>query len=554
MKKKLITLLMATAVAVTSLVGCGQQATTNKSSESTAKQSGVSEEASKTSEVVEEVKNFNEEGYPIVNEEITLKIMLAIADSWNMVAPEEIPAIQRIEELTGIKTEWEVVKASDWDTKLNLMFASEEYPDLIISNFSAVNYEEYGVDQEVLIPLDDLIDKYLPSYNERIAMEDYDPTLNLVASDGQTYAVGYVNNSEYMLSKFYINQDWLDALDLPHPKGIDELTETLRAFKTKDPNDNGKADEIPLITSFDSYTGNISCFLQLFGVPFNLDNYLTINDDKKVEFLPYMDGFRECMEWMHMCYEEGLLDVEVLSQDPATQTQKFSDGLGGFGSFYLPGSEFPGGAATSYALYVPNEEARLTWMSTYAKPSAFITVANENPEATMRFIEAMLDKEVMYSLYIGEKDGSNNTSSWDYNAEGLIERTPIEGAVAPEKRWCLNVYTLFFAPGNYYAESFAMSENAMKIFEDDDVYRSTGLAQKYSHSLLKIAPLTSDQKQQIALIETEIKTAMKEHMAIFIKDGVTDANWKTFIDVLKNVKCDEYVAMYQAGIDSIQID
>ena len=557
MKKKLITLLLATAVAVTSLVGCGQQA--GKSSESTAKESSASVETSQTTEVAEENSNFNEEGLPIVNEEITLKIMLAISDSFEMIDPKDMPAIKRLEESTGIKTEWEVVKAADWDTKLNLMFASEEYPDVIISNFSAVDYEEYGVDQEILIPLDDLIDKYMPNYTDRIALENYDPTLNLVASDGQTYAVGYINNSEYMLSKYYINQVWLDALNLEMPKDIEGLTETLRAFKEGDPNGNKKADEIPLIANMDSYTSGVAAFLPLFGVPYNLDNYLTINDDKKVEFIPYMDGFRECFEWLHMCYDEGLLDLEVLSQDEATIMQKHGSKITGFGAFYLPGSQIPwgedGSAGKAFELYTPDDTAKLTWVSTYAKPSAYITIANENPEATARFMNEWLEKEMMYSLYIGDKDDTaTNNCGWDYDENGIIKRFWTSKDPVSGPRNYMNVATMFFAPGEFYRSSFEMSKNALKIATDDIVYRETGLANKYSHSLFKLAVMDSATAEKKALAETEIKTAMMEHMAIFIKNGVTDDNWKAFTDVMENLKVDEYVAMYQAGIDAIPMD
>jgi len=554
MKKKLIALLLAMTVAVASLAGCSNNVGDGKTTQGATegKTDGATEDGEATTEAAP--SNFNEEGYPIVNEEITLKIMLCINDGYNMVAPEEMPAIKRMEELTGIKTEWDVVKAADWSIKLTTTFASEEYPDVIISNFSAVDYEEYGVDQEILIPLDNLIDKYLPSYKERIAMEDYNPVANLIASDGKTYSVGYMNNAEYMLSKYYINTDWLKALNMEAPTTIEGLTDVLRAFKNQDFNGNGEKDEIPLITSFEGYTNNVSTYLPLFGVPFNLDNYLTINDDKKVEFLPYMDGFRECMEWMHQLYDEELLDIEVLSQDHATVTQKFKDGLGGFASFYFPLSEFVSEHWDDVSLWEPSEGTKMNWVSTYAKPGTFLTVANEYPEATMRWIEAMLDKEVMYSLYIGEKDGTGNTTYWDYNEKGLIERYPVEGAVAPEQKTVLNTYGIFFAPGEYYKTSFAQSENATMIFEADDVYRGLDVAKKYSDSMFKIAQLSSDEEEQRALIETEIKTAMKEHMAIFIKEGVTDTNWKTFIDVLKNIGCDKYVAMYQAAIDKLHID
>ena len=44
---------------------------------------------------------------------------------------------------------------------------------------------------------------------------------------------------------FQIRQDWLDKLRLKVPTNVDEWYTTLKAFKTRDPNGNGKADEIP---------------------------------------------------------------------------------------------------------------------------------------------------------------------------------------------------------------------------------------------------------------------------------------------------------------------
>ncbi len=45
--------------------------------------------------------------------------------------------------------------------------------------------------------------------------------------------------------KAWIYQPWLDKLGLKIPTTTDELEQVLLAFKDKDPNGNGKADEIP---------------------------------------------------------------------------------------------------------------------------------------------------------------------------------------------------------------------------------------------------------------------------------------------------------------------
>ena len=69
--------------------------------------------------------------------------------------------------------------------------------------------------------------------------------------------------------------------------------------------------------------------LPMFGIP-NSDKWLYIDEDKKVQFAPVQQGFRDCVEWLSECYAEGLLDPECLSQDGNTLQTKLSEGNVGF--------------------------------------------------------------------------------------------------------------------------------------------------------------------------------------------------------------------------------
>lgn len=383
-------------------------------------------------------------------------------------------------------------------------------------------------------------------------MAENDPTVALTASDGQKYAVAYLNNnSEYLINKFHVNQEWLDALNLEMPTDIEGLTEVLRAFKTGDPNGNGQADEIPLIAGINTDTYSVQYWAQLFGVPVNKNSWLYIDDNKQVQFVPWQDGFRECMEWLHMCYEEGLLDVEVLSQDYTTLNTKFNNGLGGVASFYNPLSLIVRDQAEKFSLYVQDGGASYSWMYTMAKPGVYLTTTNEYPEATLRLIDAMLEKETMWNNYAGDPDRSY--AGWEYNEEGLIENFTVEGAEIPAVKDYLGVCAPFFAPGEYYSQSFAVTIGRAAIDESDAAYKATGDCTKYSHTYLSMVVFDSDQTAEKALIETELNSAIDEHMALFIKDGVTDDSWNEFIDILKNMKAEEFVKMYQDGIDAMDI-
>ena len=65
---------------------------------------------------------------------------------------------------------------------------------------------------------------------------------------GAMYSVPTLETSllDIMDYQMWINTEWLDKLQLQKPTNNEELLKVLRAFKTQDPNGNGKNDEIPL--------------------------------------------------------------------------------------------------------------------------------------------------------------------------------------------------------------------------------------------------------------------------------------------------------------------
>lgn len=541
MKKKLITCLLAASLAVTSLAGCGKQEEVKNSepAKESSSQQGTQESAS-----VETIENFNAEGYPIVNEEITLKVMLKCRDTDTLVNPDDMPAIKRLEEQTGINLEWTVVKNSDWGTKLHLTFAGEEYPDIIIAG-NGVDDEEYGVDQGIIIPMTDLIEKYMPNVSERAAMTE-NPYLSITASDGEIYAVprqlGGSNGTDYF---WFINQEWLDALKLDMPTDIESLTEVLRAFKTGDPNGNGEQDEIPM-----TYQSALVFLVNnLFGVPQD-GNYVFIDDNKQIQFVPEQEGFRKAMEWLHMLYEEGILDPEALTQDSNTMKAKLAEGNVGFSLLYRLTNNGYGKSEKCMTLWVPSEEDGSKLYSNIAFPTAgvYFTSTNPYPEASARLINAMLELETMMSLYWGEQD--NEAYGWEYDPDGRLIRI----GTTPTTAWdYLGVNGVYYAPPGYYAEHINGGSTSNERANYNQRYREAGVLNKYGAGYLFQVNLDSEDQEQLDLIKTDINTTMSEWMTTFIVEGVTDSSYKEMLDIFKSIGSEKFKEFYQKGIDQLDI-
>lgn len=556
MKRKALALMLASAMMMTTLAGCGGEEGTTESS---AANSTAGSSAGEASTEVTETSNFNETGYPIVNEQITLKVMIAVRDSDKIINPDEMPAVQRLEEMTNIDIEWEVVKGADWKMKTNLMFASNEYPDIIIAvnGEGQIDDEEYGVTQGLVIPLDDYIDKYMPTYKERIAAEYSDPTVSLVASDGKKYSVGYlVAQNISTEAHTFINQDWLKAVGKEVPTTVDELTEVLRAFKTQDPNGNGEADEIPLQMGLDAGYYGFRYILPMFGIPADSSLWIYLDDNKQVQFAPTQDGFRASLEWLHQMYVEGLTDPEILSQDYTTVETKLKEGnVGFFHAWRLLAMGFDDGvAANSVCILPPSAEGTKASFARYlelARPCAFVTATNENVPATMRLLDAMMETEMQFSLYYGEQNATDGTG-WVYNAENGKIDSVNTGAV--EVKNYLDCNTLFFAPGEYISANFNMPAQRIEKTDYCKEYEAAGNIQKYSNNYIKMAPLTAEQLSGAGLTETVIDATVWEAVSDFIVDGVTDETWKTFVSKFDTMGVTEYVQMYQTAIDTMEIE
>ena len=193
--------------------------------------------------------NFNESGWPIVNEKVTLKVYGSrnsnTFEDWN-----DFIMLQEMEETTNVHIEWELVEDSTYNDTRSIKLTSGDLPDVVKNGLTATEIIRYGNDG-LFIPLDELQEKYAPNY--MAAMDsDYGKQVAMKACsttpDGHRYTFACTGLAPWIgLNRIgAINTDWLEAVGMDMPTTLDEFTEVLKAFKTKDPNGNGQADEIPL--------------------------------------------------------------------------------------------------------------------------------------------------------------------------------------------------------------------------------------------------------------------------------------------------------------------
>ncbi|MDC7242235.1 MAG: extracellular solute-binding protein, partial [Spirochaetales bacterium] len=269
---------------------------------------------------------FNPQGLPILEEPVEFEMMGILMNNTRQGRYDQTEMMKWLEEQTNVKINWTMVPQASWQEKKNLVVASMDLPDAFHAqkSLSADEIQKFGADG-VLIPLDDLINEYAPNVKAKM-----DPMYDAFSRslDGNLYALSAIQDYGFdSLNASIINTEWLETLGLDMPTTTDEFYQVLKAFKTQDPNGNGKADEIPW--SF-LYVENPPVrevkrehywIFPAFGIQDN-PLHITITDDGDVVFTADKAEWRAAVEYLAMLYSEGLIDPEVFSQDRATLTNK----------------------------------------------------------------------------------------------------------------------------------------------------------------------------------------------------------------------------------------
>ena len=138
-----------------------------------------------------------------------------------------------------------------------------------------------------------------------------------------------------------INKRWLDELGLAVPTTLDELHTALKAFKDNDMSakvyGNAPGSTIPMSTGFDEWCWGQNIFYAGFGFtnwPNDVCNDLVLQKDGKCRFVCAEDNYRKAVTYFHDWYAEGLMDVEMFSQDANQLLAKGAQGYLGVSTWW----------------------------------------------------------------------------------------------------------------------------------------------------------------------------------------------------------------------------
>ncbi|WP_123043297.1 extracellular solute-binding protein [Cohnella candidum] len=489
------------------------------------------------------------------------KITLKAVSPRPALAPSdfnELEIAKKIEAATNVHIEWETIVDTDYQEKKNLLIASGSLPDFFYgAGFSDAELMKYGKDGTI-IPLNDLIDKHMPNLK---ALFDKRPDLKalVTAPDGNIYSLPsgeelgtgqetIGSNPDFL----YINQDWLDKLKLSMPTTIEEYHNVLKAFKTQDPNGNGKADEIPLTFMNAFWTGDIGYLFGAFGMPdktYQPGNnayaeHLNV-DNGKVSYAAVQPQFKQALAYFHQWFEEGLVDKESLTQDV---TQYFAKGKSDpetLGSFlWWDHTDVVADRDKHYPIVPPFKDMVVKFNnggSGVGRGGSVITKDDKNPELTAQWLDYLYEPHTAAEVRWGP------VGVWfDQDASGkLVQKSDLQNPGEFRQKVQLGPSAAGVITGEDFQKVVAPEARAQQRMDDiKNIFVPQMQKEKFPDIFF-----TEDELKKIEQLKPDIQTFTDSQRAKFLLNGVTDGEWDQYVDKLKKMGLDDLLKIYQDGYD-----
>lgn len=477
---------------------------------------------------------------------------------------------KHLEKTLHIKFEFEVVPESIMNERKKIVMASGDYPAVFLSgNFTQDEQLKYGR-QGKLIPLNNLIEKY-GSEIKKAFQKNPELKKAITAPDGNIYALPSVNECLHCwyAQKLWINQEWLKKLNLQVPTTTEEFYRVLKAFKTMDPNSNGKQDEIPLIGAYDGwYTKITGFFMSAFIYDNELDYFYMQNG--KLKLAAAQPEWKKGLEYINRLYSEGLIDPASFTQTTdalwhlANRPETHIIGSATVGHIGKAFSIKPGETRHKEYVTVPP----LTGPSGFQAAGYFNTVGNGQFAITDKATESEQEAAMKLADYLYSEEAAVFN---EWGPEGLWWRKGKTGEIDEHGRQA----KYFLKPEFWEHRTQNVSWSQMGILYrnrdlreswavPDNPYDDNGYEHRLYMETLKnykgkepkeLFPLNMFMASNDAIEAAQLRAQMNDYIESNTVQFITgtkklDSDWDAYLKGFEGLKLNRYLEIYQKSYDT----
>ena len=453
----------------------------------------------------------------------------------------------RMEERTGIHYEVkQYTDAAAWTkAKAEMKAGSDELPDVLfkarLTGEECINMRENGV----LLDLKPYLEACCPNL-WALLQENPEALAAITLPDGSIAALPFISNPSQQ-NYIWVNQEWLKKLRLEMPESAQEFVDMLTAFKTRDPNRNGKADEIPLgfLGPFD-----LKFLAHAFGLIAN--DYNIFTEDGQVKYMPLEDNFRLFITWCRDLWDAGLLDKNGFTMTDDMRTVTDSNATATYGAVITPmaADVFKVSWAEDYAIMPPlayeSKQVYRDFAGSVLRGAFAVTSHCGDPETVLRWVDRLYAQEDAILASIGLQDVDylvDGDGSWRYldavqsSFDTFRGTTLIEGGSAEQ-------------PGvsiGEFERRMSGSTLVTNILDQQSAFHA------FVRMPFPYYTLTGEESAAIAPLQEQLGYYVDMQIARWVlgEEEISDESFAAFESKLQELGLQEFLAFWQKVLDQM---
>lgn len=311
MKKRTLSLVLAAAMVMATMAGCGDSSDSmaNMSEEEKAEwEAAANDPYGKYPELVTYTCGYN----------LTAQGADTLAGTpYENDTPSDNAYTRYLKEVLNVQNEnlFEAQTGDDYNQKVSMAIAAQEIPDIMFVNDYSTMVELVESDM-----VEDLTEVYnnLACDTVKAAYESYGENnpLNYVTFDGKIMAIPKTQLSDGQ-DFLWLRKDWLENLGLEEPSTLDEVADILRAFINDDPDGNGQNDTVGLAalsTVYGDYPNNTFAIDNIFTALGAYPNIWITDSEGNAVYGSIQPEMKDALQLLADWYAEGLIDKEFTTR------------------------------------------------------------------------------------------------------------------------------------------------------------------------------------------------------------------------------------------------
>ena len=475
-----------------------------------------------------------------------------------------------MEDLTNIKFTFEAAARDDRAEKLNMEFNTNTYPDVIMHY--APDAAKWGVEEGILIPLDDLIEANMPNYMEK--MGQYLDQMR--ETDGHIYQLAGLNECYHCqyARKMWVNTHYLEEMGVEVPQTTEEFYEVCKKFVETYP------DKIAIGgASSGWYVDFVAWLMGSFTLDSGEYGKLALTPDGEiVSAANTTEEWREGLRYIKSLYDIGAIYDGNFTQD-AEQLRTIMN-QEDVPVLFVPFGTISDGIDSDsnnevyrqYQCISPLEGPDGTRITPYFKYSGLetgsfsITDKCSNPAAVLRWVDYFFSEKGDISAQFGADEGKDwvwepNDGSVGLNGEPAMYKISDEAQYSSEVQnhdW--QDLVIRYAPAEYRLGAATdpdvdtgTSAGLEKLLYDATKEKQEPYGQNPENGDLDVLPdlkMTADESTELQTIQVEVKNYINSAKVAFITGTKSlDDDWDTYLKELDACGLQTMIDIYQAAYD-----